>query len=91
MMSSDQQNLPTVEASLVLGLAPNTLRSWARGRTDRGTKRPARFLEGTHFFKRSSAPNAPLIWRIAACREFLDSLGYVLPPLQATSSEEGQD
>ena len=88
-MSSDQQNLPTVEASLVLGLAPNTLRTWARGRIDRGKQRPPKFVEGTHFFKRSQAPNAPLIWRIAACREFLDSLGYVLPPM-APSSEEGQ-
>ena len=90
-MSSDQQNLPTVEASLVLGLAPNTLRTWARGRNDRGTKRPPKFVEGTHFFKRSQAPNAPLIWRITACREFLDSLGYPLPPLQLTSADGGQE
>ncbi len=89
-MSSDQQNLPTVEASLVLGLAPNTLRTWARGRIDRGKKIPPKFIEGQHFFKRSQAPNAPLIWRIQACRQHLDSQGYVLPAIQPTSSEEGQ-
>ena len=76
---------------MVLGLSANTLRTWARGRMDRGKQRPAKFIEGQHFFKRSEAPNAPLIWRIQACREFLDSQGYVLPPLQPTSSDEGQD
>lgn len=88
-MSSDQQNLPTVEASLVLGLAPNTLRTWARGRIDRGKQIPPKFVEGTHFFKRSQASNAPLIWRITACRAFLDGLGYVLPPLKFSDAEKG--
>ena len=90
-MTIDQNNLPTSQASALLGLAPNTLRSWARGRMDRGKQIPPKFVEGQHFFKRSQAPNAPLIWRITACREFLDSQGYVLPALQAPSSEEGQD
>ena len=55
------------------------------------TQPDTKFIEGQHFFKRSEAPNAPLIWRIQACREFLDSQGYPLPPLQPTSSDEGQD
>ena len=90
-MTADQNNLPTPQAAVVLGLAAHTLRSWARGRTDRGKQIPPKFIEGQHFFKRSQAPNAPLIWRIQACRQFLDSQGYVLPPIQPTSSEEGQD
>jgi len=84
-------NLPTPQASLVLGLSEHTLRNWARGRIDRGKKVASKFTEGVHFFRRSQAHNSPLIWRIAACRAFLDSQGYPLPPLQPTSSGEGQD
>ena len=89
-MTNDQHNLPTPQASVVLGLAPNILRHWARGRTSQGKRIPPKFVEGTHFFQRGTARNSPLIWRIAACREFLDSLGYELPQLQGPSPEEGQ-
>ena len=89
-MRLEQNNLPTVEAAPLLGLRPNTLKIWARGRMDRGKRIPPRFEEGVHFFKRGQSRNSPLIWRIEACREFLDSQGYVLPRLQHLSSEEGQ-
>ena len=84
-------NLPTPQASIVLGLSEHTLRNWARGRVDRGRRIEPKFTEGVHYFRRSQAHNSPLIWRIRECREFLDSQGYVLPPLQDPSSEEGQD
>ena len=88
-MTIDQNNLPTPQASVALGLSPNTLRTWARGRTNRGEQIPPKFIEGQHFFKRSQASNAPLIWRITACRAFLDGLGYVLPPLKCSEAEKG--
>ena len=41
-------NLPTVQASQLLGLSEHTLRNWARGRVDRGKKVEPKLKEGVH-------------------------------------------
>ena len=90
-MPDQQLNLPTAQAAMALGLSVYTLRTWAKGRIDRGVQVPPKFVEGRHFFKRGTSKNSPLVWRIAECRSFLGSQGYPMPPLQAPSSEESQD
>ena len=84
-------NLPTVQASQLLGLSEHTLRNWARGRVDRGKKVEPKLKEGVYWFRRGQSHNSPLIFRIRECREFLDSQGYPLPALPPTQpAAEGQ-
>lgn len=74
-MSTAQNNLQTPEAAASLGISPDTLRTWARGRTSRGELIPPVLPEGTCWFRRGSATST-MVFRMNQCREVLSALGY---------------
>lgn len=76
----NETRLKTPLAASRLGCSPDTLRGWAKGRksADGSFVEPI-LSEGEHWFRRSAAPNAPIIFRLEQCQKVLSDLGYELP------------
>jgi len=72
--------LKTPQAAQRLGCSPDTLRGWARGRkaADGSLVKPL-LTEGEHWFRRSTAPNSPIIFKVEECQKVLRGLGYEIP------------
>jgi len=75
------ERLKTPQAAARFGRSADTLRIWARGRRshDGGWAQYPILTENEHWFRRSPAKNAPILFDVERCTEKLRELGYEVP------------